>query len=489
MNKPLSSGIDLTKGGITRNLIILSLPIMLSNFMQTVYNLTDMLWLGRLGEAARGAVSVVGMTFPLIFFLSSFGFGFAVAGTALVARMKGAGREDEIRRVVSNLLALLALFTIFFISFGLFFIDDILRLMHTPAEIFEQARSYISIIIFGSPFMYIVIFYQSIAHGLGDTVNPMKVQIISVLINVVLDPLLIFGFAFVPRMEIVGAAYATFFSRFVAAVISVAAFKRYSAPYVPRKGELKPSWGYLSEILRISIPASLSQAMTSFGFLFLQGFVNSFGTVVMSIYSIGNRMTGFFMMPAMGISNALTAVVGQNLGAGKPDVAKKSLHRAMALVMAIMGVGAFLVFVYGAQLTRFFIADDEVVAAGMRMFRVTSIASFIFGIIFVFIGLFNGAGKTGSVFLFNVSRLWLFRIPMVYLLSGRLWGICGMKEGVIGAFLKKASLPLSEFPYDALWWSMVISNTLSALWAFILYLRGGWLKRPAGPESDTNLDL
>ncbi len=484
MSKIKTNELDLTRGNITKNLIRLSLPIMLSNFMQTLYNLTDMLWLGHIGDSARGAVSIVGMTFPLIFFLSSFGFGFAVAGTALISRYKGAKNEEEIKSIISHLLILLGIFTAMFISFGLFFIDDILRLMNTPPEIFDSAVAYIRIIIFGTPFMYIVIFYQSIVHGLGDTVNPMKVQIISVLINIALDPLLIFGFAFIPAMKTIGAGYATLISRAVGAVLAVWFFRKYSGSHMPSGKDMSPQWSKFREILKISIPASLSQAMTSFGFLFLQGFVNSFGTVVISIYSIGNRMTGLFMMPAMGISNALTAMVGQNLGAGQPDMARKGLHKATAIVMTIMGAGALLIFIYGAQLTRFFINDEAVIGAGMRMFRVTSIASFIFGIVFVFMGFFNGAGKTGSVFLFNVSRLWLFRIPLVYLLSGRLYHLF-QNSGFLAPLLRSAAEPLAAYPYDALWWSMVISNTLAALWAYLLYARGGW-KKAAWPSVEAS---
>ncbi|HPE20602.1 MAG TPA: MATE family efflux transporter [Candidatus Mcinerneyibacteriales bacterium] len=462
---------DLTRGPILKTLISLSLPIMLSNFMQTLYNLTDMFWLGKLGESARDAVAVVGMTFPLIFFFSSFGIGFAVAGTALIARFKGGDEVPRIRRVVAHLVWIVGFFSLLFILMGTFFLEDILKVLSTPPEIMGLARQYISVILMGLPFMYLVVFFQSIAHGLGDTIHPMKVQIISVMINVVIDPLFIFGWGFFPAGGTLGAAYATFLARFVGAFMALFYMVRVHRRHLPGKHEMLPEKRLMGQILKISIPASLAQSMTSFGFLFLQGFVNSFGTVVISIHSIGNRMTGFFMMPAMGISNALTAMVGQNLGAGNTRRAIKSFHRATVLVMGIMGAGALIIFNFGAYLTRFFIDDPAVVDIGVRMFKITSVASFIFGAVFMFIGLFNGAGKTGAVFLFNVSRLWLFRIPFVYLLSGR---ISGPETGWMAALLDFLARPLASHPYDALWWSMIISNFLAALWAFILYKKGSW---------------
>jgi putative MATE family efflux protein len=337
----------------------------------------------------------------------------------------------------------------------------------------DLAKQYISVILLGVPFMYLVVFFQSIAHGLGDTVNPMKVQIISVVLNVVIDPLFIFGWSFIPGGGVLGAAYATFLARFVGALLALLYMFRVHGRHIPRRSEMKPQKEMTGWILRISIPASLAQSMTSFGFLFLQGFVNSFGTAVITIHSIGNRMTGFFMMPAMGISNALTSFVGQNLGAGNLKRAIKSFHRATALVMVIMGTGALIIFFFGSALTRFFINDPTVVDIGVRMFKITSVASFIFGAVFMFIGLFNGAGKTGAVFLFNVSRLWLFRIPFVYLLSGR---INAPETGLMAVVLDQIARPLAKHPYDALWWSMVISNFLAALWAFIIYKRGHWKK-------------
>ncbi len=468
------TGIDLTRGNLIKNLVKLSLPIMFSNFLQMFYNLTDAFWLGKLGEHARHAVSVAGLAFPLIFFLSSFGFGFVIAGTSLIAQYKGANKMEKMKEVVGQFVLIIGIFSIFFIVVGLLFINDILHLLQTPEEIFVLAKQFITIIMMGMIFMFIFLSYQSFSHGLGDTISPMKIQIISVSLNLVLDPLMIFGIGFFPRMETVGAAWATLISRGVAAIIAIIFLFRKTPYIIPKLPELKPAKEMLMRILRISIPASLAQSMTSFGFIILQGFVNSFGTIVMSAYAINNRIISFFMMPAMGISNGLASIIGQNIGAQKLKRAEKSVTVAFLLVCAIMFTGSLLVYLFGGSITQFFINDPEVVEVGRRMFKVTPIASFIFGILFVFIGAFNGAGHTKPVMLLNIGRLWFIRIPLVYILSGTVLNIAFLKGSFLYPILYRLSLPLSAYPYESLWWSMVVSNTICSIIAYMIYKRGSW---------------
>ncbi|MFC1887952.1 MATE family efflux transporter [Candidatus Cloacimonadota bacterium] len=469
-------GNDLTKGSIYRNLIKLSLPIMLSNFLQMFYNLTDTFWLGKLGDDARNAVSVAGLAFPLVFFISSFGFGFVVAGTALISQYKGAGQLENAKKVVGQFIIILIIFSVCFLSVSFIFMDQILILLKTPDIIMASAKSYITYILSGLIFMFIFLSYQSFSHGLGDTVSPMKIQLISVAINVALDPVLIFGLGGFPRLGVTGAGIATLIARIVASIIAVYVFLKKTPILRPTLIDLHPDRSLINKILKISIPASLSQSVTSFGFLILQGFINTFGTLVISTFSIGNRITGFFMMPAMGMSNALSAIVGQNLGAKKIDRAVKSIKAAFVTIMLIMLVSCTATFFFGAELTRLFINDPAVAEVGSRMFKVTSFAAFIFAIGFIFMGVFNGSGHTKLAMIFNISRLWVFRIPLVFILSGRLLTSGVMGNNFISDILHILAKPLADHPYDALWWSMLISNVLSGAAAFYLYRQGKWKK-------------
>jgi len=470
------TGLDLTHGSIYKNMMKLALPIMLSNFMMTFYNLTDAFWLGKLGENAMNAVSVAGLTFPLIFFLSSFGIGFVVAGTALISQYKGAGTPEMMKKVVGQFVIILIVFSIIFLTFSFTFLDSILRLLYVPQEIFEVSKQYISYILVGVFFMFIFLTYQSFAHGLGDTISPMKIQIISVSLNVVLDPIFIFGIGFMPRMETVGAAQATLISRVVAAGLAIYFFKKKTNHIMPKIEDIKPDKKLLKRIFDISIPASVAHSITSFGFIILQGFVNTYGTLVISVFSIGNRMMGLFMMPAMGISNALATMVGQNLGAKKISRAVKSVKVGMILVLLIMLVGCSLLFFFGSTLTRFFINDPAIAGVGERMFKVVSFAALIFSVLFVFMGVFNGSGHTKPTMILNISRLWFLRIPLVFILSGKILEYAFIHDSFLNEVLTKLSIPLSTHSYDALWWSMLISNIFTTILAVIIYRQGKWKK-------------
>ena len=470
----ISAGLDLTRGSHIKNLLKLSIPMMISNFMQTFYNLADTFWLGKLGDGARNAVSIAGIAFPIVFFFASFGMGLSIAGVALISRFRGAGEYRKIRELNGQFLLVFSIISLLFIIISLSSLNFLLNLLQTPPEVFELAKNYMQVTIIGIFFMFFFLAYQSFNHGLGDSVTPMKIQLITLTLNVIIDPFLIFGWWIFPRFEAMGAAYATFFCRLLTALLCVIFFTKKTPQFIPHRREFIPNFSYIKSILKIGIPASISQSLISFGFLILQGFVNSYGTVVISANAIGNRMVSLFMMPAMGLSHGLAAIVGQNLGANNIKRVYRSIKHTFTLVMMIMISGGVLMFLFGGELTKFFIDDPEVIIVGSRMFRIIAVASNFFGILFVLMGVFNGSGQTISAMMFNIVRFWALRVPMVYLLSGKLLEISYLQTGVIKDFLLTLANPLSDRPYDALWWSMLFSNILAAALAMFIYKQGKW---------------
>jgi len=467
---------DLTTGSIWKNLLKLSIPIMLANLLQTFYNLTDTFWLGKLING-RDSVAVVGMSFPLVFFISSIGIGFSIAATSLSAQYKGANKIDEIKKIFAQYIILLGGFSIVFLVVSFYFIKDILLLINTPDHILSDASLYLSYILPGMIFMFVGMLYQSFSHGFGDTISPMKIQFISVGINILLDPILIFGIGFIPSMGIKGAAMATLFSRLISAIIAVIFIFRRLHMIVPKLNEIVPDGKVMKTIIKVSLPSSIGMSMTSFGFVFLQGFVNSYDTVIMSAHTIGNRVTSLFMMPAMGLSQALASVVGQCLGAKKIERAKKSIKTTFVAIFAFLTPINLLIFIFGGYLIQFFVNDPDVISKGVRMFKILSVASFTFSIIHVYMGIFNGSGYTKYTMVFNTARLWVLRIPLVYILSGRVldYSIFA-SDNFIRRSLEYLALPLKEHSWEALWWSMVISNFITLFFAILLYKRGKWEK-------------
>ncbi len=476
----MKKNINLVEGNILQNLILLSLPIMLSNFMGTLYNLVDTYWLGKIASGAKEAVAVTGMTFPLSFFIMSFAAGFTVAGTAIVSKFKGMNDTKKIKVAIGQFVPILLVFGLILIIITETMIPTFLRLLQTPPEIINDAHTYITYILYGMIAMMFFMVYQSITTAFGDSVTPMIVQVITVIFNLILDPLLIFGVGIFPEMGIKGAAIATLVSRILASLIALLIFVKKYHDLIPSLQNMIPKKSVLQNIFQIGLPASIGQSTTSLGFLLVQGLVNSFGTTVISANSIGNRMVGIFMLPAMGISNALSSFVGQNLGAKEEERAVKSVHYAMLLVMTIMTVGCIFIYNYGGELVKFFVNEQSVIEVGQRMFKITAYATWIFGILMVFMGVFNGAGHSKSTMAFNVSRLWLFRIPLAYIFAGY---FIGKDLGWFSIFEEEVRFlgkVLAPYQYEALWWAMVVSNSAGVLIALFLYSKGKWKVSKAG---------
>ncbi|PID29698.1 MAG: hypothetical protein CSB55_01375 [Candidatus Cloacimonadota bacterium] len=472
-----NKAVKLTEGNILKNLMILSFPIMFSNFFQTFYNLTDAFFLGKLDENARNAVSVAGLTFPLVMFIASFGAGFMVGGVALISHSKGRGESEKIKKLLGQFIFLLSVFSLFFISAKVIFIRKLLLFLNTPPEIFDSALSYIGIIMNGMIFMFVFLLYQSFAHGMGDTLTPMKIQIVSVGVNIILDPVLILGLSGFQKYGVKGAAVATFIARIIAALFAVIYFIKDYREYLPELKDLIPEKNLIKQIFDISIPASFAQSASGFGFLILQGFINSYGTVAISVYSVSERITNVYMLPAIGISGALTTLIGQNLGAGKPERAEKSFAITLKAVFIVMFSGCVVLFLAGEQITKFFINDPEVVAAGKRILQLDAVASLIYCILSVFNGVFNGSGHTKPAMLFNIARLWIFRIPAVYILSGYALNFSFAQNiPFFYDFVAFVSEPLKKYPYDSFWWAMIFSNILTLIWAYFIFSKGDWKK-------------
>jgi Na+-driven multidrug efflux pump len=220
----------------------------------------------------------------------------------------------------------------------------------------------------------------------------------------------------------------------------------------------------------------MAQTTTSLGFVVMQGLVNSFGTAVMSAHAIGTRFVNFIMMPPMGISNALAGIIGQNLGAKKPDRAIKSFHISLGLSMAIMTTGSLLIYFQGDRLSSLFINDPEVIGLANEMLKINSIAVWFFGFLFMFWGVFNGSGHTRPVMVADILRLWLIRLPMAYLLSGYFCSMAQDWPNFLRRFVEWSASILKDMPYTSLWWPMIFSNVSAVLMATWIYRRKTWLK-------------
>lgn len=434
-----------------RSLIRLAIPIMLTNLLQMLLNLADAFYLGKLGAAAVSAPTI---SFNLIFFLVVFGMSFGMAGTTLIAQSKGKGDRERVDFYLGQTTTILLAMSVVIGAIGVTLGEPILRLMQVPDDAFGYTLTYMTIIFAGMPVMFLSFILRSALQGVGNSVTPLVVQGIAIGLNLILDPLIIFGIGPFPRLEVAGAALATVFSRAVAGSIAIAILVRGRRGLQLRLRNMKPDLHAVRRIASIGLPASIGQGLSSFGFTVLQGVVNTFGTAVVAAFGVGNRIVGLFNMPAIGFSQATTSLVGQQLGAKRKDRAVTVVKQSVASVAVFITVGMTLTFFFGSDFVRFFVADPEVIRYGATMFRVISMSVVLFALFTVAVGAFQGGGDTRPVMFLNIGRLWGLRLPLAYLLA----------------------VVAGRGP-DGIWWAMFVSNLVTALVGFAVLRRGRWLSR------------
>jgi putative MATE family efflux protein len=276
-----------------------------------------------------------------------------------------------------------------------------------------------------------------------------------------LDPILIFGLGPVPALGVAGAALATCIARALAAALGLRRLFAGDRGFRLHLADLRFDRRITLRILRVGLPLSLGQMGTSLGFTLMMGIVNTFGSAVTAAFGIGHRIIHMAMVPSMGLSQANATAVGQNLGADQPDRAARSVATAALLIGLILLPITTLMFFFGDAISRLFIDDPQVVQYGRDLFRITSSSVFAFGFVMVLLGSFQGSGHTVPVMVLNMGRLWILRIPSAYLL------------GIV----------LAHGP-RGLWWAMFLSNTVTAIAAFIWFSAGTWRRKVIEDEPE-----
>ncbi len=449
--------VNLLEGNLYKTIILLGYPTALASIVQTLYNLADTFWLGKLG---RQAISAPVISFNIIFFVLSIAIGFSITGTSLVSQYTGAKQSEKANKVAGNLLIYLIFLSIVFSLLGFFFSEEILMFLKTPKDAFNSTLSYFKIMIIGLPLAFPFFVFQSVLNGYGDTKTPLKIELISALINVIIDPVLIFGFMGIPAMGVKGAAITTIISRGVSSLIGIHLLFKGKMGVKLNFNTLKPSMKLLPLMIKVGIPASVGMSGASLGFLVLIGIVNRFGTPVISAYGISTRIIHLFMMPAIAIASSVTAIVGQNLGAGQIQRARSVVKKAIYLMLLIITPFVLITMIFGGEFTAFFIPEDAVVRdIGKVMFKIVSPAVIFYGLTQILNGAFQGSGYTVPVMITNLSRIWLFRIPIVYLISYVILNGPNDLSASIG-----------------IWWGMFFSNLLALMMIFVWFKRDKWQK-------------
>lgn len=443
---------DLTRGSISRALLTLALPIVFANLLQTAYQLTDTFWVGRLGADAVAAVS---LSFPVLFFLISLGVGLAIAGTIMVAQNKGRGDLDAVNHVSAQALLGVLVMSVLLAGIGFYVAAFLVDFLGASETVHPQATEYLEYSFIGLPFLFAYVIFQSLMRGVGDARTPLWIVAGTVLLNFVLDPLLIMGYGPVPALGVSGAAAATVATQGLAALIGL--IMLFSGRYGIhlRLVQLKPDFPLLWQLLKLGLPAAVEQATRALGLMVMTTLVAGFGTVALAAYGIGTRMLSFVIIPALGLSQATSTVVGQNMGAGELKRAEHTTWLSGAIAFVGLSLVGILAFVFAEPLVRAFIPDAEaVIQEGSQFVRITALAYGVLGAQIVVTGAFRGSGNTLAAMAIALVSLWMLQFPIAWLLTER------TSLGVTGV-----------------WISYPVQSVLTALIAWIWFVRGGWKHR------------
>lgn len=454
---------NFTEGPIVRALLDLSIPIVLTNILQSAYQLTDMFWVGRINETAVAAVS---LSYPLLFLLTSLGAGFAVAGTVLVAQFSGSKSQEKVDLVVGQTFSSMTIFSIIISVIGYYFTPDLITIMGATRELFRDTKEYLQISLIGLFFSYAYIMFQSLFRGVGNVRAPLILVILGVTLNFILDPLFILGFGPIPALGVKGAAYATVGTQGFTALYGIYLISRGNHGLKLHLKHLKPIGEEVVKIVKLGLPASMEQSTRALSMLMITFLVTSFGVVGTAAYGVGARVLSFVIIPALGFSLATSTVVGQNVGAGKFDRALETAKAACIIIFLSLTTVGLFTFTFAHGLMEIFVPDSPLVQdEGANFIRTISLTFGLIGFQQVVSGALRGGGSTLLSMILAMATLWIFRFPIAYVLSHH----TGL--GIKG-----------------IWWAFGVSNIIAGVLSWYLIFKTKWMKNLTHTDQDDLTD-
>ena len=437
-------------------IFLLSFPLMISQLLQTLYYMADTFWLGHLPITENGvAVAGVQITWPIIWFFIALSFGFGIAGVALISQYIGSGENNNTNLVANQMLSLSIIFGLIIAMFGFFTTPYLISLITKVTSVTKTATAYMRLISLGMPFIFITLAFQGILSAKGDTVTPMYINLITVTLNIILDPFMIFGWWGLPRMKVVGATLATIICQGIAPSISIyLLFKGTKGIKVSlNRLILKQKW--IKKIIKIGLPAVIGHSTTALGFVIVMAIIGRVqnSETVIAAYGIGDKLISVIFIVIDGLGMGIMTLIGQNLGANLINRVKEIAKKGLQIVVITSLLEAVLVFVLRIILFKVFIPNrPDIVTEGVQFLNIFIVGIPFFALVSVIMALFRGSGHTVQPMIIDITRLWGLRIPLAYFLS-------------------------QQFGPAGIWWGMTLSNIITAIIALVFYYQGGWKKQ------------
>ena len=439
---------DYTSGPIGRAILLLSIPMVLEMAMESVFAVVDIFFVSRLGA---DAVAAVGLTESLLTIVYALAMGLGIGATALVARRIGEkDAEGAAHAAVQAIVLALAIAAVLGVA-GVLLAPRLLDLMGASPEVVATGLGYTRIMLGGEAAIIILFVVNAIFRGAGDAAIAMRVLWMANLVNIVLCPVLIFGLGPFPALGVTGAAVATTTGRSLGAAFAIWRLTRPDGRVPVARRHLRVDLRVVGQIVRLAGSASLQLIIGTASWTAMARILAVFGSPVLAGYTVAMRVIVFAILPSYGMSNAAATMVGQALGAGKPDRAEKAVWKACLYNLAFLGIVGVVFVALAGPIVRLFSTDPEVVRHGATALRVVALGFPLYAFGMVLTQAFNGAGDTWTPTWINLGVFWFLEIPLAYVLAHT------MGMGPTGAF-----------------WAITVAFSSLAVVSGVLFRRGKW---------------
>lgn len=441
---------EFTSGSIRRAIFMLAVPMILEMIMESIFALVDIMYVSQISV---NAVATIGLTESVITLIYAVAIGLSIAATAIVARRVGEKDLKGASNAAVQVIFLGVIVAIVISFIGILYPKEILKIMGGSPELIEEGYGYTKVLLGGNMTIMLLFLINAIFRGTGEASISMWTLILSNGLNLILDPMFIFGFGPIPAFGVEGAAIATTIGRGTAVVFQLAIlFFGYSKIKIGIK-DLIIRVGVMLNLIRVSLGGIGQFFIGTSSWVFLMRIMSEFGSEVLAGYTIAIRVMLFTLMPAWGMSSAAAALVGQNLGAKKPDRAEESVWKTSMYSSIFMGLISILYLVFAPQIIALFNETLDVVKYGSLCLRIMTAPFVFYGFGMIVINAFNGAGDTKTPTYINFICYWLLQLPIAYIAA------ITLNYGPVGVF-----------------WAIALGEVAMAVIAIVWFKKGHWKK-------------
>lgn len=439
---------QILSGNMMQAILSIAVPVVINSFLQTMYNLTDTFWLGKIGTEQLAAINLVT---PVQNIILNFGSGITVAGSVLISQYIGAKDEKNANHMANHIFLCAILFAVFCASACFFSTSAIVRWLGAEGNTLQYGITYLRIVVLDMPLLYTINIFSSVNQAQGNTVKPMLLNFLGIIINMILDPLLMIVF----DLNIAGAALATLFAKLPSALIAFYSLCKKSNPVHLNYRGFHFEKEKLLSILKVGLPTAIGGSTMQLGFLLMSKNVYKYGTQAMAAYGIGNKVNGLISLPSNGIGSAVATIVGQNVGARQYDRADYGYRLSRRISVIFLFIGGMILsrpFISTA-IVSIFSSDPEVIAMASDFLSIMAFWCWTNGIYNSTTGLFQGSGHTEVTMVIDATRLWVFRFLTLFICEN-----------------------LLHMGVRSVWYCVVVSNGISAAILFFLHKTDLWKK-------------